>query len=85
MGRAAKSNKINGLVLDFPTVYHCAIKPFKQCPQNRTVCIFLAGKPVSTNQFTDAALSNYISGKRAIPDDARKILSTVGKKPLRMC
>ena len=71
-----QSNSV--LVLDFATVYHCAIKPFKDKPQNRTVCILLMGD-VDDNAkklpMSDAVCSNYINGKRAVPDNYRDQLA----------
>ena len=66
------------LVLDFATVYQCAVKPFKSLPQNRSVCILLFGNvddgflPIS-----DAVCSNYVMGKRPIPDDCRTAFAKI--------
>lgn len=63
---------VSNLVLDFASVYQCAIKPFKHKPQNRTVCTLLLGdKDYKKLPMSDAVCSNYINGKRAIPDNTR--------------
>lgn len=62
----------SNLVLDFASVYQCAIKPFKHKPQNRSVCTLLLGdKDYKKLPMSDAVCSNYINGKRAIPDNTR--------------
>ena len=66
------------LVLDFAAVYHCAIKPFKDKAQNRTVCILLLGDvddKAKKLPMSDAVCSNYINGKRAVPDNYRDQLA----------
>ena len=66
------------LALDFAAIYHCAIKPFKHCPQKKAVCVFLLDTvPEGKLPLSDAVCSNYISGKRAIPDEYRTALAGI--------
>lgn len=66
------------LVLDFATVYQCAVKPFKGPPQNRSVCILLLDKVADGSlPLTDATCSNYVTGKRAIPDNFRTAFANI--------
>lgn len=72
------------LVLDFATIYQCAIKPFKNLPQNRTVCILLLDNvDINSLPLSDAVCSNYTNGKRAIPDDYRTMLAKITEDTLR--
>ena len=66
------------LFLDFATVYQCAIKPFKGLPQNRSVCVLLLDKVADGSlPLTDATCSNYVTGKRAIPDNYRTAFANI--------
>ena len=74
----------SNLVLDFAAIYQCAIKPFKHCPQNRAVCIFLLDSvKEGPLPFSDAVCSNYTNGKRAIPDDSRSSFSEISPEALQ--
>ena len=73
----------SNLVLDFASVYQCAIKPFKHKPQNRSVCTLLLGdKEYKKLPMSDAVCSNYINGKRAIPDNIRIDLAKMTEEEL---
>ena len=73
----------SNLVLDFASVYQCAIKPFKHKPQNRSVCTLLLGdKEYTKLPMSDAVCSNYINGKRAIPDNMRIDLAKMTEEEL---
>lgn len=56
------------MVLDFASFFLCSIRPFMHASQKKAVCTLLTGKPEG---YSDAVCSNYIRGKRAIPDDSR--------------
>lgn len=72
------------LYLDFATVYQCGVKPFKAIPQNRAVCILLS-VPVGKVRLplSDAVCSNYISGKRTIPDNYRTALANITENDIK--
>ena len=73
----------SNLVLDFAAVYHCAIKPYKLKPQNRSVCTLLLGdKEYTRLPMSDAVCSNYINGKRTIPDNIRMDLTRITDEDL---
>lgn len=72
------------LNFDFATVYQCGVKPFKACPQNRAVCILLLDKVDNgCLPLSDAVCSNYINGKRAIPDNYRTALANITEADIK--
>lgn len=75
---------LSSLYLDFATVYQCGVKPFKAGPQNRAVCILL---PVPVDDgplpLSDAVCSNYINGKRTIPDNYRTALANITENDIK--
>ena len=74
----------SSLVLDFSAIFHCAIKPFKHCPQNKAVCAFLLANFDGTSlPLSDAACSNYTNGKRAIPDESRSSFAEISAEALK--
>lgn len=74
----------SSLHFDFATVYQCGVKPFKACPQNRAVCILLLNE-IGNGPLTlsDAVCSNYINGKRAIPDNYRTTLANITETDIK--
>lgn len=75
---------LSSLYLDFATVYQCGVKPFKSGPQNRAVCILLP-VPVDNGPLplSDAVCSNYINGKRTIPDNYRTALANITENDIK--
>jgi hypothetical protein len=75
---------LSSLYLEFATVYQCGVKPFKAVAQNRAVCILL---PVKVDNgplpLSDAVCSNYINGKRAIPDNYRTVLANTTENDIK--
>ena len=69
------------LVLDFASIYQCAIKPFKHAVQKAVVSDFLLNNN-SDAPFSDAVCSNYILGRRAIPDEGRRFLAEITEEEL---
>lgn len=74
----------SSMVLDFATVYQCGVKPFKSLAQNRSVCILLNDQGYDGSlSLSDAVCSNYISGRRAIPDDCRAKLAKITEDDIK--
>lgn len=67
-------------VLNFPTLFQCAIMPLKSKNQREAVNALLI-TPGATNIST-ASSSNYATGKRIVPDDYRSALISLSNEAL---
>ncbi len=66
--------------LNFATLFQCAIIPLKSKSQSEAVNALLI-KPGATNIST-ASSSNYVTGKRIVPDDYRSALISLSDEEL---
>lgn len=66
--------------LNFATLFQCAIKPLKSKNQREAVNALLI-KPGATD-ISNAASSNYTTGKRVVPDDYRGTLVSLSNEAL---
>ena len=73
-------NTLN-FALNFATLFQCAIKPLKSKNQREAVNALLI-RPEETS-ISNAASSNYTSGKRAVPDQFRRTLASLSIEELR--
>lgn len=72
-------NPLN-FALNFATLFQCAIKPLKSKSQREAVNALLI-KPGATD-ISNAASSNYTTGKRVVPDDYRGTLVSLSDEAL---
>ena len=72
-------NALN-FALNFATLFQCAIKPLKSKSQIEAVNALLI-KPGATD-ISNAASSNYTTGKRVVPDDYRGTLASLSDEEL---
>ena len=68
--------------LNFATLFQCAITPFKSKSQTASVNALLI-KP-DANIISTASSSNYVTGKRLVPDDYRITLVSLSTEELTM-
>lgn len=61
---------MDGLTLCFPTYYHCVVKDNTNSFQYNSVSILLLGQKREQSQefLTDTMVSNYVNGKKPLPD-----------------
>ncbi|MBO5473087.1 MAG: hypothetical protein J6A08_04790 [Lachnospiraceae bacterium] len=67
-------------MLNFATLFQCSIKPLKSKNQREAVNALLI-EPGAEN-ISDAASSNYTTGKRVVPDDYRSTLAALSDEEL---
>lgn len=72
-------NTLN-ITLNFATLFQCAIKPLKSKSQREAVNALLINP--GAHYISNAASSNYTTGKRVVPDDYRSTLASLSDEEL---
>lgn len=74
------SQNATSFALNFATLFQCAIKPQKSKSQRESVNALLIQPGIM--DISNAASSNYTTGKRVVPDDYRTKLASLSEEEL---